>query len=188
MTVSELILKIDDILNLGLSSQLDTSIQSVNSAMESNSCCKTLLNCCNFVTEELASSYAYDVRHTVAEAADNVINLGGLRLCRVISLVDSCGNSVPFKHTQEGLLVDKDGKYNLTYVRLPKSLTFDSVIEPPNALITERIITYGVIAEYLRITGDYAQSASWAGKLNQALSAAAVNKTYARLPSRRWLI
>lgn len=50
MTVSELILKIDEILNLGLG----------GSVTEQSSDCKMLLNCCNFVLDELYANAKYN--------------------------------------------------------------------------------------------------------------------------------
>lgn len=50
MTVNELILKIDEILNLGLD----------GSVTEQNADCKALLNCCNFVLDELYADAKYN--------------------------------------------------------------------------------------------------------------------------------
>lgn len=188
MTVSELILKIDEILNLGVASRLDVSSHTVEQAMEQDACCKTLLTCCNFVSDELYSDFALDCRSTVVEASDGFIDTSAFKISKALSLVDSLGKSVPFKRSLNGLIVKNDGKYNLTYARRPNPLMFADVIELPNSSITERIYTYGVIAEYLRITGDYLQSASWTAKLNQALAAMSSSKTSARLPGRRWLL
>lgn len=187
MTVSELILKIDEILNLDVASRLDVSSQTVEQAMEKDACCKTLLTCCNFMSDELYSDYALDCRTTVVQAANGLIDTSGLNIGKAVLLVDSLGNNVPFRQTSNGLTVKTDGKYNLTYARLPSELSFSSVVQLPNSKITERIFIYGVITEYLRITGDYFQSESYKAKFNQALSSAFAAKTTARMPVRRWL-
>lgn len=187
MTVSELILKIDEILNLDVASRLDVSAQTIEQAMEQDACCKTLLTCCNFVSDELYSDCALDCRTTVVQAANGLIDTSGLKMSKAVLLVDSLGNNVPFRQTSSGLTVKSDGKYNLTYARLPCALSFASVIQLPNSKITDRIFIYGVIAEYLRITGDYLQSESYLGKFTRSLSAALASKTNARLPARRWL-
>lgn len=188
MTVSELILKIDEILNLDLSSSLDVSSQTVIQAMEQNSCCKTLLACCNFVLDELYSEYALDCRNTVVNAVDGIIEVSNLNLRRVLSLTDSAGQNTPFKHSLDGLTLNRCGKYNLTYARKPPLLTFASAINIPDSKISERIFVYGVIAEYLRVIGDYSASSSWAGKYLQALQAAMSKTACAKLPCRRWLL
>lgn len=187
MTVSELILKIDAILNLGIADSLDVSSQTLAEAMKQDSRCKSLLECCNLVSDELFGDYAPSCRTTVVQAADGFIDTSLLSMSKALTIVDSVGRSVPFKYGQGGLLVERDGKYNLTYARLPERLTFDSVAQTPNSKITDRIFIYGVIAEYLRICGDYSQSASWAVKYKQALSVALSSKATARLPYRRWL-
>lgn len=187
MTVSELILKIDVILGLDIEARLDVSKQTAEQAMRQNACCKSLLACCNLVMGELYEQYALDCRSTVVQAADGVIDMGNLKMCKVLSLVDSSGRSVPFKHTYGGLLVKDACKCNLTYSRLPDPLDFESEIKFSDPRISERIFTYGVIAEYMRIIGDYTESASWTDKLACALSAAMSARSGARLPDRRWL-
>lgn len=188
MTVSELIFKIDDVLNLDVISRLDTSNQTIEQAMKQDNCCKNLLTCCNFVSDQLYSDYALDCRSTVVEAKDGLIDTSGLKICKALSLVDGSGASAPFNYSSNGLTVKRDGKYNLTYARLPNHLDFDSAIELPNSKITDRIFIYGVIAEYLRIIGDYNQSQSWSGKYVQALTVAFASKTTGCLPKRRWLL
>ena len=187
MTVSELILNIDDLLNLQIISRLDLAEQTIPQAMEQDACCRNLLACCNFVSDELYNGFALDCRSTVVEAKKGVADVGGLKLGKALALVDSSGSSVPFRHGSDGLYVNRDGKYNLTYARLPDKLHFTSEIQLPNSKITDRIYTYGVIAEYLRIAGDFNQSESYSAKFVQALSQATSSKTSARLPRRRWL-
>lgn len=187
MTVSELIMKIDNLINLNLSVRLDVSQQTIEQAMQQDDCCKKLLACCNFVSDELFTKAASNCRTIVAQAADGLIDTSLLKIGKVISLVDSSGNNVPFKYAENGIVVKQDGKYNLTYYHASEPLGFDSEIVLPNCKITERIFTYGVAAEYLRIEGDRSQSASWAEKYNQALSVAMLSGANGRLPNRRWL-
>ena len=187
MTVCNVITTADNILNLNIVSQLDVSAQTLAQAMRHNADCNLLLTCCNSVMEDLFRQFAFDCRSTVVEAVNGLIDTSLLKICRAVSLTDSAGRKTPFAYCASGLKVDADGKYNLTYARLPDELDFDTDVTLPNCKITNRIFTYGVIAEYLRIVGDYLNSQSWLGKFNQALTVATTSKTDLRLPSRRWL-
>lgn len=179
MKVTEIISTVNNILNLGVDVEADLTQQEV---------CAKLLACCNFASEDLYRSYAVCARKTVVEAVDGYIPTKDLRLCRVCSLTDSCGQNVRFKYASDGLLVNVDGKYNLAYAKLPDELDFASEVTLPSPRITYRIFVYAVIAEYLRITGDYTAAGVWRDKLDGALSVATADKTTAKMPSRRWLL
>lgn len=125
MTVSQLILQVDDALNLGIAPRMAGSSLPPSQFMRQDSCCKTLLACCGFAQGELSPE---------PDAA----------------------------------------------------LTFESELVFCKPRYTRRIFFYAVVAEYFRIVGDYAQSASWADKLSQALASADLSRR-ASIPSRRWL-
>lgn len=185
MTVCELILQLDDLLNLGVRSRLDES-EEIEQAMQNDNCCKTLLACCNLVLNGLYADCELDVRSTVVESVNCFIDTSLFKMGRAKALVDSSGARVPFTYTYGGLNVKRDGKYNLTYVRLPENLGFGDPI-PANGKITDRILLLGVAAEFLRVEGDFNQSVSWNAKFKQALDSAFRSKSDARLPRRRWL-
>lgn len=179
MTVTEIISTVNNILNLGADVEASLSEQPV---------CATLLTCCNFTLEDMYRNYATCIRQTVVEAVDGFIPTNDVRLCRVFALTDSCGREARYKYTSGGLLVDVDGKYNLTYAKLPAELDFASEVTLPSPRITERMFVYGVIAEYLRMAGDYTAAGVWRDKLDAALSVATADKTTAKMPARRWLL
>lgn len=178
MTVIEVIKAVNDILNLGLNTE---------ESWDNQPPCAALLACCNFTLEELYRKYATGCRQTVVEAVNGFIPTTDIKLCRVFSLTDSCGRSVRFKYATEGLTVQSDGKFNLTYAKLPDNLDFTSGVSLPTPRITERIFIYGVIAEYLRVIGDYTASNVWRDKYDDALIVATADKTTAKMPTRRWL-
>lgn len=179
MTVTELITTVNSILNLGVNVEASLSEQPV---------CATLLACCNFVLEDLYRNHATHTRTTVVEAVDGFIPTKDIRLCRVFAVTDSCGRQTRYKYASGGLLVDVDGKYNLAYAKLPTELSFTSEVTLPSPRITDRIFVYGVIAEYLRITGDYTAASVWRDKFEAAVTVATADKTTAKMPARRWLL
>lgn len=180
MNVIEVIKTADEILSLGINVEETADLSSDNR-------CVSLLSCCNFLLEELSREFASDCRTTVVQATDGFVDTRSLSLCRVISVVDSRGNTVPFKYAQGGIRVDFDGRYNLTYAHLPNKLDFTSEVALPTPRVTFRIFVYGVVAEYLRRLGDYVTCAVWQEKFDAALSVARRKSERLTMPSRRWL-
>lgn len=182
MTVANVIETVEEILNGGSVMCAEENGENVSPDEKY----KSLVSCCNFVLEDLYRDYATDCRKTVVEVKNGIADVSGLNMCRVLSLADSSGNSASFTYNSQGLLAETDGRYNLTYARLPQTLTYVSEVVLPDPRITYRIFIYGVIAEYLKRRGDYQKSAVWNDKFVTALSAA--YRTCAGvMPVRRWL-
>lgn len=183
MTAANIIETIDEILNLGIA----VDVKAGTTTFDTDERCNSLLSCCNFVLEDLYREHAAGCHSTVVEAANGLIDTSDYRICKVISVVDSCGVNVPFKYCADGLSVKRDGRYNLTYAKLPKQVDYAGEIVLPSSVITHRIFIYGVIAEYLRRQGDYNNSAVWTDKFVSAVHVATSLKTNVVMPSRRWL-
>lgn len=176
---------------IGLCSEmgsLNVSVDTLTKDAEiAGTCARQLLNCCNFVLEELYRDYASSLRKTVVEAVDGFIDTSSLKLCKVISLVDGEGNDVKYRYTEGGLMVDADGKYNLSYARLPNEVGVSDFLTMPSPRITERILAYGMLREYFAICGDTVTSAQWDERYKDALRIADVKVSTMRMPARRWL-
>lgn len=147
---------------------------------------KRLLNCANSVLDSLYRSYSRISRNTVIQVVNGFAETESLKLIKVNSLTDSCGNAVKFRYRDNGLLVDTDGRYNLSYVHAPAEITVDSQIILPSPRISERIFVYGVIAEYYTLTGDLTLAAVWNDKYLNALQVLSLSVTSV-MPVRGWL-
>lgn len=182
MKTNEIIKMSGEILNLDLSEDYFHSEQ-----MPADNIVKILLNSCNFVYEELFRDYATSLRKTVVDVVDGFADTSAYRLCRVISLVDAEGNDVKYRYGDGGLYVDKDGKYNLCYARLPDVLGWGEEVKMPSPRITERMLVYGVVREYYAITGDWNSAAQWDARFKDALQVAGVKTSSMKMPVGRWL-
>lgn len=185
MKVSQIVKICGEILNLGLDDNLFDGSVAGSEALQ-NSEVKTLVNCCNFVLEELYRDYATSMRRTVVDAVEGVVDTSQFKLCKVISLVDAEGNDVKFRYGDSGLFVSKDGRYNLCYARLPNQLAWDDEVPMPSPRITERIFIYGVVSEYFATQGDWASAKQWDTRYKDALQASQVKVSSMRLPVGRW--
>lgn len=148
---------------------------------------KILVNCANFVYEELYRDYATALRKTVVDAVNGFVDTSVYKLCKVITLTDSEGNDVKFRYGDGGIYVDEDGRYNICYARLPDILGWKDEVAMPSPRITERIFVYGVVREYLATLGDWANAKQWDDRFKSALQVACSKTTSMRLPVRGWL-
>lgn len=148
---------------------------------------KILINCANFVYEELYRDYATALRKTVVDVVDGFADTSSFKMCKVISLVDSEGNDVHFRYGDGGIYVDADGRFNLCYARLPDTLGWNDVVLMPSPRITERIFVYGVAREYYATLGDWVNAKEWDERFKAALQVACSKTTSMRLPVRGWL-
>lgn len=188
MNVLEVIKTTDEILSLGICDEFENGIDAADvEELSSNKRCVSLLSACNFVLEELYRDFATDCRSTVVEAVNGHIDTRNLSLCRVVSLLDSRGRVSAYTYAADGIDVEFDGKYNLTYARIPDKLHFDSDLVLPSPRITFRIFVYGVMSEYLRRLGDYNACAVWQEKYDAAIEIARRKTAMLKMPSRRWL-
>lgn len=182
MTVTKIIQTIDEMLNLGIFQQAQYDQQVVESDLRS----VRLLDCCNSVLEALYAEHMADPTRTVIEVVDGVAPLNPLTH-RVLKIKDSNGCDVDFNYTSEGIAVQVDGRYNVTYARLPGKMSFGDEVILPDPRFTHRLFAYGVIAEYFRRVGDYVTSDSWQQKFDDAITVTVELRKSAQIRPRRWL-
>ena len=182
MKVSEIVKMCGEILNLNLSDEyFDSSVAPDEFSV------KVLINACNFVLEELYRDYATSIRKTVVEVKDGFADTSIYKLCKVISLLDEEGNDVKFRYGDGGIFVDSDGKYNLCYARLPSVMGWNDEVALPSPRLTERILIYGVVREYLSIVGDWQTAKQWETRFKDALQVACCKTSTMRMPVGRWM-
>ena len=182
MKLYEIIKICNEALNLDIPSEYFEERQE-----ESDWRIKTLVNCCNFVCEELYRDYATSIRKTVVEVTNGFADTSDYKMCRVLTLTDGEGNDVKFRYTDNGISVEKDGKYNMRYARLPERLGWNDVVTMPSPRITERIFVYGVAREFYLAIGDVELAKQWDERFKDALAVACSKTSPMRMPVRGWL-
>lgn len=115
-----------------------------------------------------------------------VIDLSQLPVCRVLSLKNALGE-VPYRFSQDGLLVDSDQKLCLTYARLPQKLSWNDALQLPSPQVSERTLASGTLAEYFLAVGDLAQSYAWREKFEKLAHDDAKKRSSMHLAVGRWL-
>ncbi len=181
MKLKELIQKCSELLGLELSrSYFQATSQPQNTYIDK------LVACFDSVYEELFRDYASPLRRTVVQSADGVVDLSGLRLNKVVSLTDGEGRDVPFRYSDNALSVGRQGSFNLCYSRLPDDVAWDEEIKLPAPYLSDRLLTYGIMREYLCTVGDWSAAGMWDERYRTAITAACSKTTSMRLPVGRW--
>lgn len=146
---------------------------------------KKVVQCANCVIEQLYCDFATALTTCQVTSQNGVIDVSAMRFNRVVSLTDSLGNNVPYRYTEGGIAVP-DGTYTLTYALLPPKTQWEEEVKLPSPRITERIVAYGVVAEYFFQTGDYAAANAWESRFKNALRLASVKTSSMNMPVGRW--
>lgn len=158
-----------------------------DSPVNDNDTVKRFVTSANFVLERLYCDYATAISKTVATSTEGLIDTSSIPLNRVISLKDGQGYEVKYRYTENGLQVDYDGMFNLTYAKKPTQVNWNSEIVYPSPQITDRIFIYGVMSEYCMSIGDRANANNWEKAFCDALSVAKIKTSEMTLPIGRWL-
>lgn len=126
--------------------------------------------CYNVVENELAVDYLPLVKEEQMTAKDGKIAYADLsqKAAYIIGVFDEYGNSAPHKRMASYLAVGT-GKYLVRYAALPVKKAFDDDSEYAVG-VSERLLAYGVAAEYCLHKGLSAESAAWEKKYKKAVA------------------
>ena len=183
MKVKEIVQLCNEICNLELPQ--NTSTELTEETANANETARKLIVCCNSVLEDLYCNYGADIATCEVTAQDGFVDTSELDLCRVLKLKDSQGANVKFRYTADGLFVG-DGKYVLTYAKLPKTVEWNSEVRLPSPRITERVLVYGILSRYFSIVEDLERAENWEARYQNALRAVRIKSSSMTMPTRRW--
>ncbi len=146
-----------------------------------------LIRCYNLVETEVATDYAPLV------CEEKISCNGGKadyeKLSRspayIIAVLDRFGNKVKFRLFPT-YFAAADGEYTARYAALPKTKDISDECECAPS-VTQRVIAYGVAAEYCVQNGLYAEHAVWDKKFKNGLAAACKQRGGQTLKGRSWV-
>jgi len=147
--------------------------------------CLTYLNA---VLDELARGYfPLDYEEEIT-AADGRFAFSALSRKPIeIKRVTKSGKPVKWRISPDYLLADATA-VTVNYTYTPDPLAEDDEFNYPSFAVGERLVEYGVAAEYFLVLGDATGSAAWENKyrneIENLLSRSAVR---GRIPPRRWI-
>ena len=144
------------------------------------------LQCFNLVENELALDYLPLYAEDEIETTTGTVKYTILRndAVRILCVENEWGESIKFDlfadylKTQPGLV-----KIRYTYTPQKKTISEDSDF---TLLASERLLAYGIAAEYTLATGRFEESAVWDKKYKAAINAAYELRPAKKIRSRRW--
>lgn len=130
--------------------------------------------CIQTVLQEIAQDYLHCIFSEKVYLSSNEKYLFTKLTKPIISmrnlLKDDC--SVPFKMVNDGFTVDECGEYTVIYNYLPQIDVESGLITEFSPSLTDRVVSYGVAAEYLLLEGRYDEASLWDSRFRDGLKSA----------------
>ena len=119
-----------------------------------------LLRCCDLVLCELSEEFPL-LAAVNATAQDGRIDYGVLPQFTHIYKVESGNKRVPFREYHDGIHVQKDGAYTVTYAYAPPKAVLSGDSPYAGNTPSARLTAYGIAREYCVISGMQDEAALW---------------------------
>lgn len=150
-----------------------------------NRACLTYLNA---VLDELARGYfPLDCEEEMSGDDGRFAFSAFSRKPLEIKRVTAGGKPVKWRISPDYLVADA---YSVTvyYTYAPQTLGYEDDFGYPDFAVGERLVEYGVAAEYFLVLGDAASSAAWENKYrNEIDNLLSRSNIRGRIPPRRWI-
>lgn len=149
---------------------------------------KLLLRCANNCLDEITSEYLplkneAKVRSEKGRIAYSQL---GTAVYDVI-WVKQNGVKVKFELFPAHIRVESDGEYEVCFYTRPEPMSMDDDV-PTELHLTPRVISYGIAAEYLLISGFYEEAVMYDKRFKDALIRLNSGDGAKQVKRRRWLI
>ena len=185
MTVKEIIVKVCKILNeKELEEKLVSNEENVDFSERENKILNTLVDCFNFVQNEIAENY---IPFKFSEEVDfgKRIDFKNLtkRIFKILEVKDENNLNLKYDIFVTYLIAERVVKF-LTYSYLPFDLSLNDEIEN---YITESIYINGIVAEYYLISSMSTEAEIFDERFKDCLLNFSRKNSDIKLPSRRWI-
>ncbi|MBR2970192.1 MAG: hypothetical protein IKC48_00100 [Clostridia bacterium] len=150
---------------------------------------KLLITCANNCIDEIASEYLPIKKEKTAWAVGGKIAYAELdqTVYDVLELRDKRGNVVEFSVMPSHIAVEQDGEYTVRYCTRPPILGADDEV-PVTLRLSPRVLSYGIVAEYLLYGGFYEEAVTYDARFKDALKRATSGNGEKKIKLRRWLL
>ena len=106
---------------------------------------------------------------------------------RVIRVQDSVGAKVAYYHTQDGIFVDGNGTYTVTYKQYFAFTSWEDFVQMPLAQMSHSIMVAGTVSAYYALTSDLQRHTSWQQVFEQATQTFRKVSSAGCLPTTNWI-
>lgn len=147
-----------------------------------------LINCINLVCNSIATDYIPLTKTKRVINVSGIIPLQGFakeQLYKILRITDSYGQKLHFKIIAGGIVCAK-GDVDITYSYFPREYTFNDTIDEFCVDLTERVVSMGVVSEYLFIRGNGDDASIWEDRFKNAMRSIMRPRREVAMPKRRW--
>ena len=146
-----------------------------------------LLHCLHLVENELALDYFPLVAEQEVRADSGKIVFSNLSkdIVRVIKVMDENENSMAYQ-LFPSYLMTQAGTVKVVYSYTPSQKDWDENIDF-TLYVSQRLLAYGIAAEYCTAMGRLEEANIWDEKYKDAIEAAYKVQSGGTMPSRRWV-
>lgn len=146
-----------------------------------------LLHCLHLVENELALDYFPLVTEQEISTQTGKILFSNLSkdIVRIIKVVDEDGNSIAYQLFPSYLMTQR-GNVKIVYSYTPSQKDWDEKLDLA-LYVSQRMLAYGLAAEYCTAMGRFEEANIWDEKYKDAIEAAYKMKSGGKMPSRRWM-
>ncbi len=149
---------------------------------------KLMLKCVDFVIDDIASDYFPLIREDELFVRNGRLFFKDFpRTPTAVASVKKDGKALNFSRRFDGLQLGEDGNVTVQYAFKPAAAAVDGETEWTDGCVSERILVYGVAAEYCIAAGLDADAEMWDKRYRDALQRAVIKYLSGKsTPKRRW--
>lgn len=146
-----------------------------------------MVECLNYVTEELATEYLPIIKTKQIKLTSGVINLNEIDedLMEIISVKTINGRTLRYLISNDKMICLATN-VEISYKVYPKTLDVNSMAENFGGKISARVIAYGVASEYCFLEMLYDDATLWESRYKNALLVASRKKCELKIKKRGW--
>lgn len=167
--------------------KLAKSIENGECTAQENEVREMLLECCHIANTRIASEFVFLKDEVEIATSNGEIAFDNLSAKNILDIIAVTKDGYPIKfNVRKAKIYTQSGKVNVQYSYLPEKHDIDDDIDYYPGRISERVIAYATVSEYLAIKGNIDESIMWNDKFKSSIS-----KVYAKhreiiLPKRAW--
>lgn len=146
-----------------------------------------ILDCLNFVTEEIATEYLPILKTKELYLSDGTIPINQIdeNLFEIVSVKSKLGKTLRYAITNSKL-VCLASRVEVTYKVYPTLITLNGQAEDFGGKLSARVLAYGVASEYCFLEMLYDDATLWENRFKNALFSLQRKKGEIKLKKRGW--
>ena len=149
---------------------------------------KLLMKSINLVTNLIATDYINLTKTKKVNNRSGIVKFKDLAdeaIYKIIKVKNVFGENIPFKITSDGIDC-LQGSVVVTYSYFPKEYSYNDNIDVFDMGLTERVVAFGVVSEYLFIKGNSDDASVWEDRFKNGMRPIVRHRHEVVMPKRRW--